>query len=90
MPRSLEVRSTAANYAGLVEVVSEFNKTLALPEAVGLWSTATPRGLISIANEIQRQSAMIGYTNAFYLFAITAALSVPLAWVMRTPPKHAA
>ncbi|MGE0698375.1 MAG: hypothetical protein AB7O57_04700, partial [Hyphomicrobiaceae bacterium] len=83
----LLVRSTAANYAGLTEVVTHFNKTLALPEAVGLWSTATPRGLLSIATEIQRQAAMIGYINAFYLFALTAGLAVPLSWVMRSPPK---
>jgi len=70
----------------MVEVVTEFNKTLALPEAMGLWSTATPRGLFSISGEIQRQAAMIGYINAFYLFAVTAALATPLAWMMRAPP----
>ena len=83
----LLVRSSAANYAGLSEVVTHFNKTLALPEAVGLWNTATPRGLMALASEIQRQAAMIGYINAFYLFAITAGLAVPLSWMMRTPPK---
>lgn len=82
----LLVRSSAANYAGLTEVITEYNKTLALPEAVGLWSTATPRGLAAIAGEIQRQAAMIGYINAFYLFAVTAGLAVPLAWMMRAPP----
>ena len=39
-----------------------------------------------LATEIQRQAAMIGYINAFYLFATTAALAVPLAWGMRAPP----
>jgi DHA2 family multidrug resistance protein len=82
----LLVRSTAANYSGLVEHVSDYNKTLALPEAVGLWTTATPRGLLVIANEIQRQAAMIGYINAFYLFAATAALAVPLVLMMRKAP----
>jgi DHA2 family multidrug resistance protein len=84
------VRTSAANYAGLVEVVTHYNKTLALPEAVGLWTTATPRGLAAIAGEVQRQAAMIGYTNAFLLFAVTAALSVPLAWAMRAPPRQGA
>ena len=81
------VRSTAASYSGLVEVVTDFNKTLALPEAVGLWSTASPRGLLVIAGEIQRQAAMVGYNNAFLLFALTAGVAVPLAWIMRSPPK---
>ena len=83
----LLLRSTAASYAGLVEVVTAFNKTLSLPEVVGLWTTATPRGLLSLAGEIQRQAAMVGYNNAFYLFALTAALAVPLVWIMRSPPK---
>lgn len=82
----LLVRSSATNYAGLAEYVSDFNKTLALPEAMGLWTTASPRGLMALANEVQRQAAMIGYINAFYLFAMTAALAVPLAWMMRSPP----
>lgn len=83
----LLVRSTAENYAGLVEVVTDFNKTLALPEAMGLWTTATPRGLSAIAGEIQRQAAMVGYNNAFLLFAVTAGFAAPLAWIMRAPPK---
>jgi hypothetical protein len=44
--------------------------------------------LSALAGEIQRQAAMIGYINAFYLFAITAALATPLAWAMRTTPKE--
>ncbi|MGE0765101.1 MAG: DHA2 family efflux MFS transporter permease subunit [Hyphomicrobiaceae bacterium] len=82
----LLVRSTAANYAGFAENLTDFNKTLALPEAMGLWSTATPPGLLAISGEMQRQAAMIGYINAFYLFAMTAACAVPLAWMMRAPP----
>jgi len=37
-----------------------------------------------------RQAAMIGYINAFYLMALTAALSVPLAFLLArlgTEPK---
>jgi hypothetical protein len=30
---------------------------------------------------------MIGYINAFYMFAIASALAVPLAWLMRDVPK---
>ncbi len=83
----LLLRSTAASYAGLVEVVTDFNKTLSLPSVVGLWTTATPHGLLTLAGEIQRQAAMIGYNNAFYLFALTAAIAVPMSWIMRSPPK---
>jgi hypothetical protein len=30
---------------------------------------------------------MIGYINAFFLFSFTAALAVPLAWLMRNVPR---
>jgi hypothetical protein len=29
---------------------------------------------------------MIGYINAFYLLALTAAVAVPLVWLMRDRP----
>jgi MFS transporter, DHA2 family, multidrug resistance protein len=40
-----------------------------------------------LAGEIQHQAAMIGYINAFYLLAITAALGMPLVWLMRAAPR---
>jgi DHA2 family multidrug resistance protein len=79
----LLLRSAAANYAGLSEVLSPFNKVLTYPPVLGSWSTETLRGLMSLADEVQRQAAMIGYTNAFYLFALTAAAAVPLVWLQR-------
>jgi MFS transporter, DHA2 family, multidrug resistance protein len=36
---------------------------------------------------MQRQAAMIGFINAFYLFAFTAAAAVPLAWFLRDAPR---
>lgn len=77
------VRSTAANYSTLTEHISPFNKVLAYPGAVGLWNLESPGGLFALANELQRQAAMIGYINAFKLFAVCAVLSVPVAFLMR-------
>lgn len=84
----LLVRSTAASYSGLTEAISPFNKVLGFPGVVGLWNLESSGGLLSVANELQRQAAMIGYINAFYLFALTAALAVPLAFLMRKPPEE--
>jgi hypothetical protein len=40
-----------------------------------------------MAGEIRHQAAMIGYINAFHLMALTAAVAMPLVWLMRgTPP----
>ena len=83
----LLVRSTAINYSVLSEYVTPFNKTLTYPDIVGQWSTGSHSALLALAGEIQRQAAMIGYINAFYLFAFTAAAAVPLAWLMRDPPR---
>jgi len=81
------VHSTATNYSVLSEGISPYNKALRFPEVVGQWNLGTPSGLAALAGEIQRQAAMIGYINAFYLFTFTAAAAVPLAWLMRDVPN---
>ncbi|MCB1511947.1 MAG: DHA2 family efflux MFS transporter permease subunit [Hyphomicrobiaceae bacterium] len=83
----LLIRSTAVNYSVLTEGISHFNKALTFPQVMGQWSLGTPSGLAALSGEIQRQAAMIGYINAFYLFAFAAAAAVPFAWIMRDVPK---
>ena len=83
----LLVRSTTANYARMTEFVTSFNKTLAFPGLPGEWSLDTASGLLRLAGEIQRQAAMIGYINAFHLLALTAAVAMPLVWLMRGTPR---
>ena len=41
-----------------------------------------------LANEVQRQASMIGYINAFYLLALTAAIAVPFVCLMRARPPE--
>ena len=83
----LLLRTSAMNYAKLTEYLTPYNKALAYADVLGQWNIATPAGLKAMAGEVQRQAAMIGYINAFYLFAATAGLAAPLAWIMRAPPK---
>ena len=77
------VRSTAENYAGLSAVVSPANEALRSPLLAGSWSFSSIHGLHALSTEIQRQSAMGGYINAFYLFAVTALAAVPLVFMFR-------
>ncbi|MFT5509181.1 MAG: DHA2 family multidrug resistance protein [Hyphomicrobiaceae bacterium] len=84
----LLIRSTAENYANMTELISPFNKTLDLPGVAGRWSAQSTDGLVAISGEIQRQAAMIGYINAFYLFTIASVLAVPLACLMVKVPKE--
>ena len=60
---------------------------LDMPWVVGSWSTETLPDLAKLAREVNRQAAMIGYINAFYLFSITAAVAVPLAFLLRDVPR---
>jgi DHA2 family multidrug resistance protein len=83
----LLLRSTSTNYSVFTEYLTHFNKVLAYPEVVGLWNMSTPAGLMAISDEMQRQAAMIGFINAFYFFAFTAAAAVPLAWLLRDVPR---
>ncbi len=79
----LLIRSTAENYANMTEMISPYNKVIGLPGVTGEWSTNSLGGLVAISGEIHRQAAMIGYINAFYMFAMASALAIPLAWLMR-------
>ena len=69
------------------EFISPYNKALWFPGMPSAWDTESASGLMRLAGEIQRQAAMIGYINAFYLLALTAALGMPLVWLMRAAPR---
>ena len=79
------VRSTSINYAQLMEFVNPYRSALMFSSLPLAWSPETATGLMSIANEVRRQAAMIGYVNAFHMMAFTGAISVPLAFFMRNP-----
>jgi DHA2 family multidrug resistance protein len=81
------VRSTSMNYARLTEFVTPYRETLLYPSLPTPWSLDTVSGLMQVANEVQRQAAMIGYVNAFHVMAWTATLAVPLACLLRTRPS---
>jgi hypothetical protein len=79
----LLVRSTATNYSRMLEFINPFNAMLKEPASPAAWNIGTTSGLMRLTNEILRQASMIGYINAFYLLALTAAVAVPLVWLMR-------
>lgn len=81
------VRSTGLNYARMAEMVSEYNKVLALPWVIGAWDTTSMTGLMRISKEVTRQSAMIGYLNAFGWFTLFAAIALPFALLIRAPKR---
>ena len=78
---------THSSYSDLRDWISPFNELFNMSSVVGAWSHGTQSGLAVLNNEVLRQATMIGYINAFYLFAITATLTVPLALLFRSPVK---
>lgn len=72
------VRSTSANYSRMVEMITPFNKVLTLPEVLGSWDVQTIGGLARLGHEISRQSAMIGYLNAFGMYTVACAVTLPI------------
>ena len=80
------VRTTGANYSRMTEMVSPFSQPLTAPELLGRWSIDSISGLASLAKEIQRQAALIGYLNGFWLYTMASACAIPLVWLARRAP----
>jgi DHA2 family multidrug resistance protein len=77
------VRTSRINYAEMAENISPYKESLRLPEITGAWDMETVEGLASIGREVDRQSQMIGYDNAFYMYAIVCFASLPLLLLVR-------
>jgi DHA2 family multidrug resistance protein len=78
------VRSTSINYSEMMEFISPYRRALGVYGLPAPWDPETSTGLSRLAIEVQRQAAMIGYVNAFYLMAVTGFVSVPLACLLRS------
>ncbi|MDA1101374.1 MAG: DHA2 family efflux MFS transporter permease subunit [Proteobacteria bacterium] len=81
------IRSTYINSVELGIPLSEFSKILTLPWVTGSLDLGTVKGLSAASAEVKRQAAMIGYINAFRLYAIIAILPIPLIWLARMPKQ---
>ena len=80
------MRSTSINYSRMVEQLSPYNKVLSAPSALGSWNPETVAGLGSLSREVGRQATMLAYLNAFGLFTIACALTIPL--ILSPPPPR--
>jgi len=81
-------RTSQVNYAEIGEAVTPYNERLAYPDLMGLWSTETAQGLAVLSREMSRQATMIGYLNAFHLYALACAAVLPFVLAMRRPRKE--
>jgi MFS transporter, DHA2 family, multidrug resistance protein len=74
------VRTTGANYSRMTEMISPYNAVFSMPWSTGGWNIDGAAGLAQLTKEIARQSAMLGYLNAFVMY--TAASAVAFLLVM--------
>jgi len=84
---TLLIRNTTINRANLVNNVTEYNEALRSAEIAAAWSPTTPQGLAAINAEITRQAELIAYVNDFYLLCFVTLGMIPLALLLKRPPK---
>ena len=78
---ALIIRLSKVNYADMVQYLSPTNENFALPWVSGGWSLETNESLAAPQQRDHAPGHMIGYIDAFYLFAVTAMLAVPCVLV---------
>ena len=84
---TIVIRSTSTNYADFTNFINPFNEIFLYRGGMGFWNSETFFDLKNLSSEIERQSAMIGYINAFYFLAGTGFLALPLILFVKTPKK---
>jgi len=80
---ALVIRETKRSYAELLPNLSPFNKALQLPDVPDMWSLADTIAIAGANREVVRQATMLGYLDAFILFAAAAAVAIPLVALVR-------
>ena len=88
---ALFVRTSSMMHSQIAEHVSPFNRALQAQGHEG-WSMATTQTLARLEREVSLQSAVIGFTGDFWMFALIALAALPLLLFVRKPksPRNAA
>lgn len=77
------VRTAKVSYSGLVEPLTPFNEMLRFPFVTGAWTLDGAAGLARLSSEADRQALMVGYENAFLLYAAVCFATLPLLLAVR-------
>ena len=80
---ALVLYTSSVSYSDMVQFISPFNDSFQLPSNAGGWSLDSLAGVSALSREASRQSAMLGYISAFYLFTLTSLLVLPLLLLVR-------
>jgi DHA2 family multidrug resistance protein len=77
------VRTAQISYFELVENVTPYNEALRFPSVVGYWDVGSLHGLAKLGSEMDRQAQMIGYANAFIMYAAVCFATIPVLLFVR-------
>ena len=77
------LRTAQVSYFELVQNVSPYNEALRFPSVVGHWDVGTLHGLAKLGSEVDRQAQMIGYANAFIMYAAVCFATIPVLLFVR-------
>ncbi len=87
---AMYVRTSSVMHAQLAEHISPFNRALQAQGHDG-WGMATTQALAKMEREISLQSAVIGFTGDFWIFALIALAALPLLlFIGKTKPPAGA
>lgn len=76
------------NYAEAAGELSNWVDGFRFLSSQTVWDLESLTGLASLSNELQRQSLMIGYLNAFKLFALTSFAAIPLVFFVQVAKQR--
>lgn len=79
---ALVMHFSKVNYGYLTESLTVFEKRPNFPWGIAAENSVVPEMLFNITSEVERQSLMIGYVDAFYFYAATAFLVIPLLFLV--------
>jgi len=81
------IHSAGVSYSVISENINPFNEAFGIASVTGGWSLDSLTGLAKLSNEVDRQSSMIGYINAFYVFSAFAISIVPFILFLKKPER---
>ena len=77
------LRSAQISHFELAQNVSPYNEALRYPSVVGHWDVGSLHGLAKLSAEVDRQAQMIGYQNAFIMYAAVCFATIPVLLFVR-------
>ncbi len=77
------IRTSKVSYSELTQNISPTNEVLQFPWIMGQWNAESVPGLAALSSEIDRQATMIGYSNAFLLYAFVCVAAAPFLMLVK-------